>query len=77
MNPYDPPEPIESPSEASKAQRPRLWPLLLLNVAFLLSAVLVVVLPNLRNWLVASILIYLSIGGWTLAKHLQQTSPRV
>ena len=56
MNPYTPTEINSTESQAveedpSPRKTPRLWPLMLLNLAFLLSAILVVVLPGLGSWL--------------------------
>lgn len=76
MNPYDPPQTIDSQTESNKPARLRLWPLLLMNAAFLISAGLIVLLPSLRHWLIVSSLICLSFGGWTLAKTLQDPSSR-
>ncbi|QDT08446.1 hypothetical protein [Planctomycetes bacterium K23_9] len=71
MNPYEPPETRESsPKPRAKWKT---WPLIFMNLAFLLSAGLVVALPNRLSWLGVSVLICLSIGGWALAKNLQQT----
>ena len=78
MNPYAPSEidPNESEADEENAIRrealPRLWPLMPLNLAFVLSAILVVVLPGLSTWLLVSVLIVCSIGGWTLALSLRQ-----
>ena len=72
MNPYDPPELSEHDPNANASPRRRLWPLLMLNVAFVLCAILVVALPGLGTWLVVSVLVTASIGGWALAKNLYE-----
>ena len=72
MNPYSPSQPTGDDENAVSAQSRPLWPLLLMNLAFLLCAVLVVVLPGLGSWMLVSVLVMFSIGGWTLARSLMQ-----
>ena len=76
MNPYAPTEIKSTEADDEDAVEnktsPRLWPLMLLNVAFMLCTILVVALPGLGSWLLVSVLVVCSIGGWTLALSLQQ-----
>ena len=73
MNPYAPTETKPEEEQPLPAAATRsLWPLLLLNIAFLLCAVSVVILPGLGTWLLVSVLIVFSIGGWSLARSLRQ-----
>lgn len=72
MNPYSPSETNTGEEERNSENPTPVWPLLLLNLAFLMCAVLVVVLPGLGRWMLVSVLIVFSIGGWALARSLRQ-----
>lgn len=71
LNPYDPPKQQSAGTGPQTAPVPRVWPLLLMNLVFFVCGVLIVVLPELQIWMLVSVLIVFSVGGWSLARSLR------